>query len=257
MTGDRLANPPIFERTGETTWRPRPEARGPFEGVQGGALAGLMCAAAESHMEAEFRPVASTTVFLRPGPMTELVIAIDVLRQGRRNASVEVILSARGEPLARSLLTFVAPRSIEAVPDVRHARLYPDELPLKVRPSPHGEPWLMQTMERREASDGVTWFRSLRRLTGEESSFAAALATADWSVGLGRPDSWETPMVRAFPNVDLTVHMARTPAGPWVGVCADADWRRAGHGVASARLYDQAGSIGRAQASVVLVPLEP
>jgi len=39
---------PLFERIGDTSWRPRDIARGPFDGVQGGAAAALMCAAAEA-----------------------------------------------------------------------------------------------------------------------------------------------------------------------------------------------------------------
>ena len=84
---------------------------------------------------------------------------------------------------------------------------------------------------------------------------ARTAALADWISGLTRPDSPLEPRVGGFPNVELTVHLARAPEGDWIGAEGRPLWHGGGHGLTATLLRDAGGIVGRAAQSVVLLPL--
>ena len=98
------------------------------------------------------------------------------------------------------------------------------------------------------------WVSTARDLVdGEPSSpHASFMALVDTANGIGvrqAPTTW------MFPNVDLTIHLVRSPAGPWTGLDTTVSWGPGGLGVTSTVLHDLDGPVGFAQQSLTLRPL--
>ncbi len=58
-----------------------------------------------------------------------------------------------------------------------------------------------------------------------------------------------------FPNVDLTVHLHRQPAGPWVGLDTSVVFGPDGCGLTTTVLHDRTGAVGRAEQLLTVRPL--
>jgi len=52
------------------------------------------------------------------------------------------------------------------------------------------------------------------------------------------------PREVAFPNLDLTAHLLRPPAGEWLGVDTHVTFSQHGTGITNAVLHDEAGVLG-------------
>jgi Thioesterase-like superfamily len=245
---------PLFTRNGSLSWQARPETRGPFDGLQGGAIAGLLCAVAEEHVGSAFVPRSIATFFLRPTPLDPFDIELRDVQTGRRSAVIEAMLTSGRKLCARALITFTTDVAITAISEIAPQPCDPTMMAVRRLPSPHGQPWLMDVIESRIADNGRIWFRMASPLTGTESRFARSLGPIDWINGIGRPDSWAKPVVKAFPNTDLMVHMDRQPVDDWIGVDTRGSWRQTGNGRVSAQIFDVVGEMGSAAANVVLIP---
>jgi len=100
-----------------------------------------------------------------------------------------------------------------------------------------------------EPGQGQVWVRTtLPLLEGEPvSPVAAYLGLVDTANGMNvrlDPREW------AFPNVDLTVHLYRTPdGGPgyWLGLDTLVTFGARGVGLTSTTLHDEHGPVGRAE----------
>jgi hypothetical protein len=55
-----------------------------------------------------------------------------------------------------------------------------------------------------------------------------------------------------FPNAELTMHLSRPPAGPWVGIRSDSVMQRTGSGLAVADLFDRYGRLGQSASALVI-----
>lgn len=252
----------VFESIGQHRWQPTPLAAGPFAGLQGGAVAGLLTAEIEAlAVERNWgTAVAASAWFLRPTPMTALRTELSALTEGGRVSVIDNTLWPEGDdqPCAAVRVTLSRERAVD-VPGFAESAGEPTDptrLPVRTRRAAHGGPWFMDAMEAREG-DGVAWFRMKEpvidgALTGMPLS--AALGPADWTHGIARPFQ----DVVADPNPNLTVHLFRRPEGPWIGIRAQARWRPAG-GLGAGRgvLLDINGEIGQVSMSVVLVPFPP
>lgn len=244
----------LFDRADDGSWMPRDFVRGPFDGMQGGAVAGLMCAVAEEAFPEGFRTLAIDARFLRPCPLAPITATAKLVHAGSRLVVVEVVLSAEGKPRAIATVSAASPIAIPAIAEAASEGHDPGAGARRPGPVTHGKPWLMDKMEGRITADGVRWFNFPLRITGSESSFARALCPADWLPGLTRPDSWENPVVRAAPNVDLSVRMHRHPVGDWIGVRATGRWSPDGCGIAGGDLLDASGPVGFVSCALALVP---
>ncbi|MDR3661427.1 MAG: thioesterase family protein, partial [Mycobacterium sp.] len=60
-----------------------------------------------------------------------------------------------------------------------------------------------------------------------------------------------------FLNTDLVVHVHRVPSGEWIGIRADTSYGSDGIGTTVGILFDQAGSVGHIQQSVLVRPRPP
>lgn len=245
----------VFQKIDDHQWRPTPLARGPFAGLQGGAVAGLL--AAEIELQAEKETLGSLVAihveFLRPTPMQALHTRPLAVRLGRRVSFYDnAVMQADGEVCARAHATIIRAEPIDyAGPDASGEQLDPERFVLRKRAAPHGEPWFMDAMEARAAPDGVIWFRMTESLVEGAGAFAQALGPADWCHGLNRP----LTAVFADPNPDLSVRMVRAPRGPWLGVRGATVWQGSGAGLGHGVLMDAAGDCGAVSMSVALAAI--
>lgn len=98
------------------------------------------------------------------------------------------------------------------------------------------------------------WLRTQTALVAGEraSAHAAYTALVDTANGIAvrqPPTEW------MFPNVDLTIHFFRQPAGDWVGFDTTVTFGPDGHGLTSTELHDTAGAVGHAEQLLTVRPL--
>ena len=248
---------PVFQSLGAPCrWQPLPMAAGPFAGLQGGAVAGLLTAEIEALAAARQwgMAVSAAVWFLRPTPMGPLRTKVTALREGGRVNVVDNTLWPEGEEEACATVrvTLIRPRAVEApglAIDPPHP-IDPTLYPQRQRAAPHGGPWFMDAMEAREGPN-ATWFRLTTEVVEGAGPLSLVLGPADWAHGIGRP----LHNVLADPNPNLTVHLYRPPHGAWIGVQSKAWWDpAAGVGVGSGALLDTEGVIGSVSMGVALVP---
>ncbi|MBK1659873.1 acyl-CoA thioesterase domain-containing protein [Paracraurococcus ruber] len=253
--------PPLLERLDEGLWRASDHARGPFAGVQGGIVAALMATEIEAVAPAAFRPLAVRADLLKPVPPdVPLRIRVAPVQAGRRIAVFDATLEAAGQLKARCALTLASEVAVpglatdhESHPAAAPA-IDPMDLPPRSVRAPEGGAWLMDVLQPRLAPDGSVWFRWQAPMLPGVSAFTAALPPADFAHGLARAGLPGPAPVAGFPNPDLTVHFARPPQGPWIGVRPAARWQRSGLGLRHGDLLDRGGAFGRVAMGVVLIP---
>ena len=100
----------------------------------------------------------------------------------------------------------------------------------------------------------TTWIRTpIPLLPDEEVSpvarFACLVDTANGIAVREDPRKW------AFPNLDLTIHLHREPAGEWVGFDTEVIFSPDGRGLTSTTLHDLTGPVGRAEQVLTVRPL--
>jgi hypothetical protein len=243
----------LFKPLAIGRWAPDPLARGPFDGIQGGAAAALMSAAIE--VGDGWFIASATTHFLRPVPLAPLAVAAQPLRQGRRVCVVDATLSAPTGLVAVQRSTLIRMQDCAGLPTSPKSPASPDQFPLQSRPAPHGLSWLMDAMEARLGPDGVWWFQLRIPIVGSDEPMTWVLPAADWAHGLAAPAGAATrPPGIAIPNPDLTVHLFRRPVGAWIGVEPACAWSRAAIGAGWAALHDTDGLVGRVAMSIAVSP---
>lgn len=247
--------PDVFEST--------PLARaGWYEnGQHGGVVAALLGRAIDRVPTLAPMEMARLTVELfRVVPVTRLHVATRVVREGKRVQAVEASLTDSDDlELARATGLRLRRAEVE-LPEEVEASAPPRTLPGDI-PVPNMEEWGVgesgrilfhrQAVEVREIDGGFAqpgpgsmWLRMTRPLVegAQISPLERAVIVGDFVNGLSRlSDSRRM----AFMNADLTIHLARYPAGEWVGVRATSIWEPNGRGVAGGDLFDTEGVIGR------------
>lgn len=239
-------------------WHPEPLAQGPFTGLQGGAVAGLLVGEIEAlAAESGWGDAQSATAwFLRPTPLVKLRTEVRVLQKGRRLSVVDNTLWAEGfnAPCATVRVTLgqANPVDIPGLVEPQDPPTDPESYPRIHRPAAHGGPWFMDAMEARQG-DGVWWFKLLVEVIEGARPLARVLGPADWAHGLTRPVSQGF----ADPNPNLTVQLIRPPKGEWIGVQSQTWWRpEQGSGVGGGLLRDLGGVIGTVSMSVALTSMQ-
>ncbi len=255
---------PVFALDGATL-APTGHARGPWDPAQqhGGAPSARLARALEA-VAPGLRIARLTVDFLGAVPLAPVTVRAEVVRPGRRLAVAEAELTAAGRVACRAravLLRRADPRGPGAVPAA--GTLGPA---LAVGPDAAGAPpfalagegFGVTAMELRLARGGLpgpsaVWFRLVRPLVGgeEPSPVQRAVAAADFGNGVSAELSWDEWL---FVNTDLTVSLARDPAGPWIAVDARTQLDPGGAGVASSVLHDTAGPFGTASQTLFVAP---
>jgi hypothetical protein len=249
---------PVFHRDVQSKkWRPSELARGPFAGLQGGAIAGLLVAEIESQAARNDwgRAINMHASFLKPVPLSTLLTVVEPVSVGGRASVIDNLLFVEGEdnPRASVRVTLMKDRMIEVPGYASQTDENPTPLdhPPIAYPAPHRKPWFMDTMEVRPAGD-ICWFKLTGMVVEGAGQLAQIAGPADWAHGLGRP----IRNVVADPNCDLSIHVFRSNIGQWIGVKPATNWNpELGIGLGRADLLDPVGVFGTVAMSIALTPL--
>jgi acyl-coenzyme A thioesterase PaaI-like protein len=240
-------------------WHPSAQAAGPFGGLHGGGISGILIAGLErkARQEGYGVPLNAGVMFLRPAPMAPLETRLAVLRAGGRVALLENALWVEDRLIARATATFVA--AIPALP-TEHMPIAapeprdPTDLPKLRFNVGLDHPSFFDTLDLRDDGAGTKWGRLLRPIVDFPAPLAGVFAVADNSQPFSILPA-RRPRLR-FPNIDITIHVSRAPTSDWIGVEARSDWRPAGYGMTEAALRDTTGPLGRSCQTIVLAPVK-
>lgn len=254
MDGVGLADP-LFAREG-AQWRPHPEAGGPFGGLHGGAVSGLIVAELEQQAREHGLGfmLSASVLLLRPAPMALLETRSELLRKGGRTGALETALLADGRLIAKGTASCVGAHAVEGAPAEPPLPCDPASLPPSPLQPRFPQRTLFDALDLRVDPQGATWGRLLRPLVPFECAFATIFAIADNAPPFSLGDPRRALSGYAFPNIDIAIHASRPVAGGWIGVRARSDWRPEGMGLTDSELYDAQGRLGHACQTIVLVP---
>jgi hypothetical protein len=254
---------PYFERTGKTTYRPTGHVSGAWtidEQHIAPAL-GLMTHVAEvdhRRRRGDDALVVSRLSFDILGvlPMDEVEVDVRPLRPGRTIELVEAVLSHAGRPavLLRAWLlagrdtTVVAGSGLPALPP-------PDSMPAWDPTEVWPGGFIASAQVRRDqAAPGRAhfWVRTDVPLLDEPTSpLASAAGLFDIANGM---TVRAEPREVAFPNVDLTAHLVRTPRPGWLGFDTTVSFGIDGRGLTSSVIHDDQGPVGTLAQSLTVRP---
>jgi Thioesterase-like superfamily len=245
-------------------FEPTTLTRGPWsaESEHAGPPAALLARAVEHLPGGDGLRVARFAVdILRPIPVAPLLVSARVAREARRVRLVEATLTAGGTEVVRA-----AAWQIRVDPDATasvglHETLPfpgPDASTAQPTYDPGWEPNYFTGMELRfargsvfELGPAVCWFRQRAQLVAGEdpSPLCRVIVAADSGNGISAVLPFRDHL---FANIDLTVHLAREPAGEWV--CLDSRTRVSSDGVGytDSDLWDESGRIGVAAESLLV-----
>lgn len=242
-----------FERTGETTFRATEHVGGAWRLDEQHIAPALGLLAHVVELDRGRRGRGDLVLgrlsfdILGTIPVEEVETSVSVLRPGRTIELVEATLVHAGRRAVVLRAWLMAPGDTAALAGT----------PLPQIPGPdETEPWDATTVwdggfiasarVRRalvEPGLGHFWVGTDVALVASElvSDFARAVGLLDIANGMVvRAD----PRQVAFPNVDLTVHFFRQPAGRWLGFDTSVSFGPDGLGLTSTVLHDEQGPVG-------------
>ena len=261
-----MADVALFEQDGDW-FVPSESTRSPWspESLHGGAVAALLARAVE-RVEPEGQFVARLTLELvRPVPVEPLRLETRVDRPGKRVQAVAARLTTSdGTEVTRATSLRIRHGDFELPESAAHQ----DSVPGPGEPADgtlsgdigwtafHNSGVEMRWVEGSFATPGAAtvWIRlQLPVVAGEEPSGAQrACAAADFGNGVSSVVPYGEWI---FINPDLSVHLARPPAGEWICLEAVTRAHAVGAGIAESALYDERGRIGRSVQSLLIDPV--
>ncbi|MBJ7903684.1 thioesterase family protein [Streptomyces sp. DSM 110735] len=191
--------------------------------------------------------------------LDECEIRVEVIRPGRTIELVEAVVLIAGRPVVRGRVWFLAAGDTAAVTGGGPEPLTP---PDALAPWPMASLWpggYIASIDVRPVASprpgrATVWIQSgLDLVAGQPASpLASYVALVDTANGIAvrqPPTEW------IFPNVDLTLHLHRTPEGPWTGLDTSVTFGPTGQGVTSTVLHDLHGPVGHAQQMLTVRPV--
>jgi acyl-coenzyme A thioesterase PaaI-like protein len=264
-----MSSDAVFVRAGNR-WQPSDMARGPWDpqALHGGAPAALLVHAFEACEPQEGLQLARVTYeFVRPVPLAELEVSVEVVRPGRRVMLLDgEIRDGAGEVVTRA-------RALRA----RASDLGPTENVPPLFPGPDSEAaaalegsgppgfdrggapmFATHAMDIRfvegsfaEPGPATAWFRLRHPLVADEptSPFELAATAADFGNGIATVVSWQE---HVFINPDLTLYLERPPRGEWVAMQSETRVRPGTVAISESVIWDQDGRVGRATQALLV-----
>ncbi|TIC82650.1 thioesterase family protein [Nocardioides sp. GY 10127] len=190
-------------------------------------------------------------------PVGPVVTQVRMLRPGRTVELVEATLSHEGRTVAELRAWLLAPFETA---HVAGSHVEPIPGPDEVEPWDASSIWqgdfiATSQVRRRETAPGraLTWVKVGMPLVADEvvSPVAAFSGLLDIANGMSprvSPQEW------MFPNVDLTAHLLREPAGEWLGLDTRVSFGPGGLGVTATVLHDEVGVLGTSTQSLTVRP---
>lgn len=240
---------------------PEPEARSPWSDqmLHGRLLAALAARAVEhEQLPDEFTPVRLTVDLFRAAPMEPVTVTTSPVRIGHRVRVAEVRIDCQGREVARASVVMlragIGPGGRVWSPEPWDV---PEPESIPPTPAPEGADGRRFPMDIRHVGEGGfgtigpkhVWVREVRELVAGEapSPFVRVCGAAD----LANPFANSGELGLGFINADLTVYLARPPAGEWVGLDVTAHISEGSVAIGACDLYDQRGRIGTASVASV------
>jgi Thioesterase-like superfamily len=243
------------------------------EGQHGGAFAALIAGHVELTVPTLARMEVSrlTVEIFRVIPLVDLRIETEVIREGKRIQSVEArVYDPAGTLLSVATIQRLRVADLPAPDDARPPAGdlgHPDDADGEI-----GDAWGVgdagKTMFHRNAMEvrevfggfrekgpGGVWMRLKVPIVAgvDPTPLQRVVATADFCNGVSRGLDFHQWV---FMNPDLTVHIARYPSSDWVGLSAESGYGDLGRGVATGKLWDLDGWLGRSTQSLYLDRLD-
>ncbi|HST97170.1 MAG TPA: thioesterase family protein [Geodermatophilus sp.] len=191
-------------------------------------------------------------------PIAEVDVHVEVVRPGRTIELLEAVAASGGRPVLRARAWRLARHDTAAV-----AGGHPDPLPPPdglasaelsgVWPGGYIASLDVRPLRAPEPGRATVWLATPVALVAEEpvSELARFVGLVDTANGIAVRESPEAWM---FPNVDLTIHLHRQPAGPWVGLDTTVVFGPDGCGLTTTVLHDRTGAVGRAEQLLTVRP---
>ena len=257
---------PVVDRINDFL-RPTPEASGPYGGLHGGVVSGILVGDLERQARENGwgQSLSATAWLLRPCAMADLSPRPKIVKSGGRLTMAENELYAGDKIQARAAVTFMnaVPNTVLPTPpaDVNEAEADRIEaLPqfefmnhvFKDKPKP---PIFSDAQDIRRDGNEQVWLRERRPLVPDAGPLARAISQADFATvfGVVLKQDW---MPMAWPNANITVHLFRDPIGEWIGVKPTYQWYSNGNGMTEAVLSDTNGAFGRSCQNVALTQMD-
>jgi Acyl-CoA thioesterase C-terminal domain/Acyl-CoA thioesterase N-terminal domain len=202
-----------------------------------------------------------TIELIRPVPLVPLSVSASLVRPGKRVQLVEAALLAEGTEVARARGLRIRIKELAGMPlDIAappapppSGSVDPDGLPATARRTAFAQAVDMRfvTGGWDEVGPATMWTRLVVPVVDDEppTPLQRTVAAADFGNGVSRVLGFET---HTFINPDLTVSLARVPAGEWIGMEAVSRVSAEGYGQAESRIFDAAGPVGRAVQSLIV-----
>ncbi len=254
-----------YQRLDADRFQPTDQAQGAWNDHEQhmAPVSGLLAHALERHAPRPDLVMARVTYeILGLIPLAATTVQVRTLRPGRTIELLEAVASVGGRDVVRAQAWRLATQDTSAV-----AGGLPSAMPSPERCAPFqaAGTWpggyirtieVLRGPDRREG-EGQAWLRTpLQLVEGEPAApVAGFLGLVDTANGMNvrlDPRAW------AFPNIDLTVHLYRTPQGGpgrWVGFDTLVTVGAAGVGLTSTTLHDELGPVGRAEQILTVRPL--
>ncbi len=194
---------------------------------------------------------------LGPLPLEEVAVTVSVQRPGRTVELVEAELSCAGRVGVRLRAWLQRPERTEELAGTELPAMPPRDLLPRVASSEIWPGGFIASLDvhRRLLTPGrgQVWVHTdVQLIAGEEvSPTASAVGLLDVANGLSvRAD----PSKVFFPNVDLTAHLVRRPAGEWIGLDTTVTFGPDGLGLTSTVIHDLDGPLGALQQALTVRP---
>jgi acyl-coenzyme A thioesterase PaaI-like protein len=253
---------------GACRWRATEATEGPWSPAMqhGGPPSALLVRAAERaarrRTERDDLQVLRVVVdFLGPVPVGVVETRAEVVRAGRSAVLVDCELSASGRTALRAR-SWLVREAGDPTPTAAPARepsppgpdSLPDDATWDFGYARHVR-WRRASGSLQGAGPASVWMSPSVPLVPDEplAGLQRLVTVADSASGVSSELDWRR---WSFPNVDLTVHVARRPAGDWLLLDARTRLEPAGNGLTEAVLHDRQGPVGRSAQTLVVGPLQ-
>jgi hypothetical protein len=191
-------------------------------------------------------------------PLEPFDLRIEVVRPGRTIELLEAVVTSGKRPAVRARIwrtiatdtARVAGGEAEPLPGADH----PEPLVLSdVWPGGYIDSIEVRPIGTPKPGRAAAWIAPAIPLVADEpaSDLARLMGLVDTANGLCVREPIETWL---FPNVDLTIHLLRQPAGLQLGLDTTVTFGPTGLGVTASVLHDAAGHFGYAQQSLTIRP---
>ncbi|MFD6178785.1 MULTISPECIES: thioesterase family protein [unclassified Isoptericola] len=254
-----------FRRTGTSTFQPTEHVGGAWKTDEQhvaptlGLLAHLVEADREARGRDDLAATRLTFDILGPYRLEEMTTDVRVLRPGRGVELVQADVACGGRTVVtlRAWLTAVGDtRDLAAGAPAPLAR--PDDTPAWDPTTDWPGAFVASIDVRRtlaEPGRGTVWVRTGHGLVEDEEVGTLARTVGLFDVANGMSVRAD-PRKVAFPNVDLSAHLHRAPAGGWLGLDTSVVFGADGAGLTSSVLHDEHGAFGTLAQGLVVRALD-